>query len=289
MPIIIFLLIFLLGIFIYSWYELRSSLKLSVFLKKPILNKGIKLIKKIITSSDGMKISTWYVPSKNPKAVVILVHGYNGRKGENEGKASMLKHAKYFNEAKYSTILIDLRSWGKNIGTKVTLGVNEYKDVEAAYDYAKSLPENKGKKIGFLGKSMGGVTSIITKGITGKGDFVIALTPYASFSSLFSFRIKQKGFYSPFFLPFVKLAAFFELGFNYETFAPINLIKKIDVPIFIVAANKDESVSRTDGKYLFDNANFPKEFWQADTAHDIFKENPLEFKKKVLSFLSKYT
>ncbi len=284
--VIIIFILFILGVFIYTWYEFHFALRSHALVKKPILNKSFKLIKKTLTASDGIKISSWYIPVKNPKAVVILVHGY---REINADKTRMLAHADYLKKAEYSTLLIDLRSFGESEGNKITLGVNEWKDIEAAYDYVKTLVENKNKKIGFYGKSMGGVASIIAKGITGKGDFIITLTPYASFKSLFSFQLTQKGYFVSFFLPFLRLAGLFELGLNFEKYAPINLIKKINVPIFIIGAKYDDMVPKDDAKYLFDNANNPKEFWQATTSHDeIFRKNPTVFQKKILGFLSKY-
>lgn len=284
--IIILPILFILGVFIYTWYEFHSALRLHTSLKNPTLSKGLKSIKKILTTSDGIKISSWYMPVKNPKAVIILVHGY---REINADKARMLAHADYLKKSGYSTLLIDLRSFGESEGNKITLGVQEWRDVEAAYDYVKTLPENKNKKIGFYGKSMGGVASIIAKGLSGKGDFVIALTPYASFKSLFNFQLKQKGYYSPIFLPFLRLAGLIELGYNYEQYTPINLIKKVDVPIFIAAAKYDEMIPKNDSRYLFDNANKPKEFWQVATNHyEIFRDNPTVFQKKILNFLSKH-
>ena len=136
---------------------------------------------------------------------------------------------------------------------------------------------------------MGAVTSIITKGMTGKGDFIIALTPYASFKSLFNVQLRQKGYYIPLFLPLLRVAGLIEFGHNYEQLSPINLIKKINIPIFIVASKYEEIIPRNDAKHLFDNANNPKEFWQAPTNHyEIFRDNPAIFQKKILSFLSKY-
>lgn len=284
--IVAFLLLFIVGTFIYTWYRFQSNLKFHKKSKKQILDKSLEFIKKIFTTSDGIKISSWYIPVKNPKAVIILVHGY---KEINADKTRMLTHAEYLKKEGYSTILIDLRSFGESEGEKVTFGANEWKDVEAAYDFAKSLPENKGKKIGYFGKSMGAVTSIIAKGVTDKGDFIIALTPYASFKSLFEFQLKQKGYSSLFFLPFVRLAALLEFGHKYEQHSPINLIKKIKVPIFIAAAKYEGVVPKNDAKYLFDKANNPKEFWQAPTNHyEIYRDNPTAFKKKILSFLAKY-
>ena len=286
MPIIIIFAIVVFGIFIYTWFQFRSTLKPQKTPKKSVLNKNLKIIRKFLTTSDGIKISSWYIPVRNSKAIIILIHGY---RQINEDKSRLLTHATYLNKAGYSTMLIDLRSFGESEGNKIFLGTREWREAEAAYDYAKSLPENKGKKIGFYGKSMGGVISVIAKAITGKGDFIIAITPYASFKSLFNSQLQQRKYSSQFFLPFMQLAALFELGFDFEKYAPINLIKKINVPIFILGAKYDDVVSKDDAKYLFDNANTPKEFWQASTNHhEIYRANPAKFEKKILGFLSKY-
>lgn len=287
MQIVIDLLtIIALGIFTYTWYEFRFTLKPERALKKPSLSKDLKITKKYLRTSDGIRISSWYIPVKNPKAVVILIHGY---RKINADKTRMLPHAEYLRKAGYSTMLIDLRSFGESGGNKVSLGIAEWKDAQAAYDYAKSLPENKNKKIGFYGKSMGGVTSIIANAITGKGDFIVAITPYASFESLFIFRLKQKHYYIPLFLPLLHLAGIIEFGLNFEKYAPINLIKKINVPIFVAGAKYDDKISKKDAKRLFKKANNPKEYWEALTNHDdIFRSNPEKFQKKILAFLSKY-
>ncbi len=275
----------ILGLFIYTWYEAHSKLKLHIDLKNPRLSKSLKLIKKYLKTSDGLKIASWYIPVPNPKAVVILVDGY---KEINEDKVRMFGHAEYLHKSGYSSILIDLRSFGESEGNKITFGIKEWKDVETAYDYMKSLPENKNKKIGFLGISMGGVISIITKGITGKGDFIIALTPYANFRSLFDFRIRKKRLPSFLFLPILRIVALFEFGFNYEHYTAINMVKKVRVPILITSAKHDKTVNSHDAKYIYNKANKPKEYWQTNTSHRIFKDNPKELEKKILGFLSKY-
>jgi len=280
------IVLFIFGIFIYTWYEFRSKLKLHIDLKNPKLDKDLKLIKKYLKTSDGLKIASWYLPVKNPKAVVILIDGY--KELDEDKTRNTISHAQYLKNAGYSSILIDLRSFGESNGKKITFGVNEWKDAEAAYDFVKSQPENKNKKIGFLGLSMGGVTSIATKEETQKGDFIIASAPYASFKNLFDFRIRKRGLPAFIFLPFLKVAAAFELGFDYEKYSALNMIKKIDVPILITSAKKDLRVNPNDAKTLYDAANKPKEYWEANTSHRIFKDNPREFQKKILDFLAKY-
>ncbi len=286
MQIIVGLIVLLiLGLFIYTWYEFRSKLQLHKNLRNPKLSKDLKSIKKYLKTSDGIRIASWYMPIKNPKAVLILVDGY---KELDEDKVRMFNHAEYLRKAGYSTLLIDLRLFDKKGRNKITFGVNEWREVERAFDYMKSLSENKNKKIGFLGISMGGVISIITSGITGKGDFIIALTPYANFKSLFDFRIRKKGLPSFLFLPILRIVALFEFGFNYEYYTAINMIKKVNVPISIISAKHDNIVNSHDAKYIYDKANHPKEYWQANTSHGVFKDNPRQLQEKVLGFLAKY-
>lgn len=286
MEIVIGLFIFfIIGIFTYTWYEFRSKLKLHINLNNPKLSKDLKPIKKYFQTSDGIKISSWYMPVKNPKAVLILVDGY---KETDEEKIRMFGHAEYLKKAGYSTLLIDLRGFGESEGNKITFGINEWKEIEAAYDYMKSLTENKDKKIGFLGISMGAVISITAKGITGKGDFIIASTPYASFKSLFEFQIKKRRLPSLLLLPILRIAATLELGLNYEHHAAINMIKKVKVPIFITSAKQDKVVNSNDAKSIFDKAIGPKEYWQTNTSHRIFIDNPKQLQEKILAFLSKH-
>ena len=144
------LVIFLLvtAVFCYASYRAYAKLDrhVSAGWQTPA-TYGLKFEDKYFKTEDGVRIASWYIPVKNPKAVVILVHGFQNTDG---GKAIMLPHAAYLNRAGYSTLLLDLRSVGFSQGDRVTLGVNEWKDVAAAYDFAKSLPENKYKKIGFF-------------------------------------------------------------------------------------------------------------------------------------------
>ena len=284
--IIILLFILVSGIFFYTWYKLHSGFREHTIGRVIEKNEESKFQEKYLKTSDGIKILSWYMSMPKAKAIIILAHGH---KKKNSDKGNMLPYAKYLIKAGYRILLIDFRSFGKSGGDRTTLGFDEWKDIEAAYDYVKSLPENKGKKVGFLGKSMGGATAIITKGITGKGDFIISLTPYASFDSILKFRIVQRGYPVFPFLPFLHLATFMELGSNYKKYSPINLIKKINVPVLIVAAKHDTSVPKEDARYLYNNANNPKEFRQLPTNHEnIFSDNPFRIQKITLNFLSKY-
>lgn len=278
-----------LGTFFYTWYQLHTSIVLHV---RPGKNtpSQFNLTAKFyqITSQDGVKLGIWHIPVKNPKAAVILVHGYSDSDG---GKSEMLGQAKFLNNALYATFLVDLRSYGESEGGKTYLGVKEWQDVAAVYDFAKALPENKNKKVGILGDSMGAAIAIITAGKIGKGDFVIAEVPFANYKTVFHQQFIRKKYPSilvSILLPFLRLAAIVELGFNYESYSPDRYVSRINVPIFVMSAERDDWVGRDAGKSLFDLAKQPKEFWHANTSHEIFVEEEEELKSKTLNFLSNY-
>ncbi len=280
----ILLILTCIGIFLYTWHRLYESLHFHVNPDEKHLKKYASLPRETLAlvSSDGVKISGWYVKAAKPKAFVILVHGYETETG---GKTDMLGYAKFLREAGYSSLLIDLRSFGKSEGNQIYLGVREWRDVVTAYDFLKNQPETKGKKIGLLGVSMGAATSLIAAGESGKGDFVIASVPYASYRDLFLFRTKKEGLSPILFTPPLQLAAFFVLGFNYPQFDPHKEIVKLHVPVLIFQATQDKSVPSNDAKILYEAAHEPKVFWVSRGGHDIFAEKPKLFEAQVLAFL----
>ena len=275
-------------VFFYTWYRVYTSLHLHIQPDKEFVKRYsyLKYEERSFTTSDGVKIASWYFPVTNPKAFVVVVHGYQLPNGT---KTLMLGYAKLLRDAGYSSLLIDLRSNGESPGNKISLGIEEWKDVVAAYDYLYALPEAKGKKIGYLGVSMGASTSIIAKGESGKGDFIIAYVPYASYNDLLDFKLKLESLPYFLFFPPLQMASLMELGFNYEHYDPIKEIKNIHVPITLASAKYDVTVPPDGGKLLFEAANPPKDYWESESDHFYFVEHTEQFKGRVLEFLEKYT
>jgi alpha-beta hydrolase superfamily lysophospholipase len=258
---------------------IHTNLNKELIQKYPLKRETVNF-----NTSDGETISAWYMPVKTPKAAVILVHGYTATNG---GKALMLPHADYLSKNGYSCLLVDLRAAGESTGNKVFLGTKEWMDAQAAYDFLKTRKELKNKNIGLFGISMGAVTTINTIANTGKGDFLVASVPYASYKKQFTYELGKAHLWVPLFLPLLLLAAKIEFGFDFQKYDPEKLISKIKKPIFIIAGKNDKDVSYTDGQELYTKANEPKQFWLADTQHDVFDEMPGEFAKKVLEFLKR--
>jgi len=283
---LIYLLIFILvpsiGLFYKCHSEIKRQLNIHSIADKTdsILVKNAEI--KYFQSSSNQKLAYWYFPVKNSKAVIILAHGF----ANPGGKTQMLAHAEYLKKASYTTIIPDLRSFADSEGEKIYLGVREWQDLVDTYNLVKSFPENKDKKIGYLGISMGAASAITAISQSQKGDFLIASVPFKSTESLAEFRTKDNKYLS-ILKAFINLAFMVELGPNYKKYSAINNIANVHVPVLIFQAQKDEFINKDDPKDLYDLAASPKEFWSADSPHDIHYFFPKDFEQHVLTFLSK--
>lgn len=285
---IFFLFVICCVIFGYSWYRLHKEIHVhaKAYQDTP-KNNGLAYQDVTVTTSDAIKISSWYIPVSSPKAFVILLHAWLPKDG---GRAMMISHAQYLHEHGYATVLFDMRGVGESEGNTITFGVQEWKDVVAVYDYTKNLPEAKGKKVGFLGISMGASVGIIAAGKAHIGDFYIGSVPYKSFGSLFAQQVKREKVFPQFlFTWMLSLAAFFELGPFYFFLNPMHLISKIKAPVFLISAKNDEMVNPKDPWDLYEKAHKPKEFWEADSTHHVHGALKDEFEERVLNFLRIYT
>jgi hypothetical protein len=97
------------------------------------------------TTTDGLELEGWYIPSRNGAAVVA----FPGRKGP-QAKARMLaRHG-------YGVLLFDRRGEGRSDGEPNAWGWGGDTDVKAAVDYLQTRPDVDPRRIGGIGLSVGG-------------------------------------------------------------------------------------------------------------------------------------
>jgi hypothetical protein len=97
------------------------------------------------TTSDGLKLVGWYVPSKNGAAVIA----FPGRKGPQPKARMLARHG-------YGVLLFDRRGEGESEGEPNSWGWGGTKDVKAAVAYLQRRPDVEPGRIGGLGLSVGG-------------------------------------------------------------------------------------------------------------------------------------
>jgi uncharacterized protein len=100
----------------------------------------------ILTTSDGLRLEGWYVPSRNRAAVLV----FPGRSGGKQHHArNLIGHG-------YGVLLLDNRGQGASEGDPNAFGWDDETDVNAALEYLVGRADVDDDRIGGIGFSVGG-------------------------------------------------------------------------------------------------------------------------------------
>lgn len=238
-----------------------------------------------LTTSDGLDLAAWYVPSQN-EAAVLALHGYHSTRDE------MLNEAVMLADQGYGVLIIEARTHGYSEGELITFGLKEALDARAGLDYLLARPDVDPNRIGALGNSQGAVTLLLATAQYPEIRAYVGNSPYASLQDEIATGVKAFTGLDPF--PFAPLIQFFaerEAGFTAEAVAPINHIAEISPrPVFLMQGGSDTTIPTDSGQRLYDAAREPKELWfDPELGHVQFDtKRPEEYEKRVIEFFDKY-
>jgi uncharacterized protein len=209
-----------------------------------------------IISRTGIKIAARFFPGRS-HATIVLSHGYGGNQNQ------MLPWANFLNRAGYSVLAYDMRDRGRSGGDAVTLGALEQYDLISAVDYLMSRRDVDRARIGALGVSLGGATTILAaaqdrhiKAVVDDCGFADAPTAIANG---FAYFIHLPAF--PFALISVKLAEW-RAGVDVEKVRPVDKIGLISPrPIFIIHGLADKAILPANSTRNIAAAKQPKQVW----------------------------
>ena len=234
-------------------------------------------------TSDSLTIKGWYFTAPqnqvNSDKAVILCHGWTANRYET------LPRVKFLVEAGYNVLTYDARACGESEGDLISLGYYEANDLLAAIDYLKSTGINK---IAADGISQGGATIVFASAKSKDLNCIIIESCFDELRNAVNNRFSSMLFIpgaigSALMLPLAKN----KLGIGVDEIAPINKIKNIHIPVFIISGEVDTRTTPDETKKLFDAANQPKRIWLVPNAGhvDLYRVNQVEYEKRVLEFL----
>jgi uncharacterized protein len=111
----------------------------------PAADLGADYERVTFTTSDGLELSGWYVPSRNGAAVIA----FPGRNGPQAQTRMLVRHG-------YGVLLFDRRGSGESEGDPHGFGWEGEKDIKAAIAFLAGRPDVDPGRIGGLGLSVGG-------------------------------------------------------------------------------------------------------------------------------------
>ena len=196
-----------------------------------------------LVAADGVKLHAWWVPAREGRGAVLLLHGNAGNISHRIGYATM------FNRLGYSILLVDYRGYGKSGGYPGEEGT--YRDAESAWQHLAVVRRIKPREIVIVGESLGGgVASWLALQHAPR-----ALVLASTFTS-----VPDLGAQLYRWLP-VRLLA----SIRYDNF---DRISKVDAPVLIAHSSGDDVIPYTHGQALFAAAREPKAFLELSGGHN---------------------
>jgi fermentation-respiration switch protein FrsA (DUF1100 family) len=218
-------------------------------------------------SSDGLRLSGWYIPVEGSELAVLFCHGNGGN------IAHRLDSINIFHNLGLNCFIFDYRGYGSSEGKPNEQGT--YLDAGAAYQWLREEKKISPDNIIIFGRSLGGSIAAQLAGKV-KARALVIEGAFTSFAD-----IGQK------FYPYMPVRWF--ARFNYRT---IDYIKKVNCPVMLIYSRNDDIVPFEFGPELYEAANEPKELVEIFGSHnDAFLVSGEIYQKawaKWLKFLKEY-
>lgn len=188
-----------------------------------------------LTSSDGTKLHTWWIPNENANWTFLAFHGNAGNIAD---RASVYE---FLREAPANIFALEYRGYGHSEGTPSERGL--YRDAGAALEYLLKIKNKDPKTIVAFGQSLG---SAVAAHLAAQHELggVILEAPFPSAS-----RMAQEIYW---FLPGVSLLV--RGQFNTR-----ERLREVRAPVLIVQCAQDPVIPPELGEETYEAARLPKE------------------------------
>ena len=227
------------------------------------------------TTSDGLELEGWYVPSRNGAAVI----SFPGRAGTQKQARMLVRHG-------YGVLLFDRRGEGESEGDPNSWGWGGWKDVTAAIDFLQRRPDVDPDRIGGIGRSVGGEMMLETAART---DELKAVVSEGAGARTFSEDMDQdvsgveKALNTP-----LALFKTVSIAISSNRMPPAHLEDlsgRIEQPLLLIAAPKygvGEDLNRLYARAAGDNATL----WEIPESKHVggIQARPEEYERRVVGF-----
>jgi len=241
----------------------------------PLVPKDYKLPAEevAIATADGLRLAAWLIARPGAPAIILL-HGYPAE------KADLLPIAAALHPT-FTTLLVDLRYFGRSEGRSTTLGFRERGDLTRAVDF---LAERGFTRVGVFGLSLGGAVAVMTAAEDRRIRAVAAYAPFADLKTL------GHDLYSTLWVlkyPFVELMSLWArlfLDMDVAELSPMAAARTLSTPVLLIHSRMDEQIPFRHAELLQQAlANNPNaEFYLTARGHH--GELPRDFEARLARF-----
>lgn len=232
---VLLLFIFVIAPFIFSYILTHASSRpADRDIKTSALAAEVAFRDVEFVSTDGAKLSGWYLPRENSTVTIIYCHGLF------RSRLEMLERAERFSQEGYAGLLMDFRRHGKSGEAMTSMGYLERLDIIGAVHYLKDSLQIQ-TPIVVYGVSMGAAAALLAAADDPAIAGLIIDSSFLSFDETITHHAKLF-FNLPRFPVASALIMFtkWRAGFKAENFDLQRAVQKIgDRPILFIAGSED--------------------------------------------------
>jgi dipeptidyl aminopeptidase/acylaminoacyl peptidase len=244
---------------------------------------GLNYSQVVFPSLDGLLLKGWWFTISREHPTIILLHGIRANRAEPPERVFGIARELIYHG--YSVLAFDLRAHGESEGNRISAGYYEKNDLLGAVRYLRQ--QGVSGKIGVLGFSMGAAISLLAAAECKEISAVVADSAYVDVVSLMKWRLSKWKYLTALLIPAIVSVTRFLYHFDFRKINPLDAIKMIKVPIFIIHGAQDNVVPVTHAYRLRGACkNRLNRFWVVPEAShtDAFKTRTEEYLTRVLSF-----
>ncbi len=202
---------------------------------------------------EDASVHGWLVRGVRGGGIVLLVHSIRSNRVE------MLSRARFLNEQGYGALLIDLQAHGETPGDRITFGLHESENVEAAVAYLRNA--FPGERIAAIGVSLGAAAIVFAKNPL-KLDAVVLESLHPTIKEAVENRLRLHfGQFGPILAPLLLSQISLRLNISPGELNPISRIADLNAPLLLISGTDDRHTTVAETQRLFDAARQPKELW----------------------------
>ena len=226
------------------------------------------------TTSDGLTLKGWYVPSANGAAVIV----FPGRSGTQDEAKMLARHG-------YGALLFDRRGEGESEGDPNAFGWQGERDIRAAVAFLQGRPDVDPERIGGLGLSVGGemmieaaaespeLKAIVSEGASGRSVRDILANPGSRWQEVIGNSVAT--------------AATAIFTNNLPPADLRSLVPRIAPrAVFFVYGERGQPVEEPANRAFFEDAGGQKEIWEVPDAGHVggLEARPDDYERRVIGF-----
>jgi len=233
-----------------------------------------------LRSEDGFRLAAWWMPSGKPgKAPVVILHGLGA------SKAHMIDYILFAQKQGHPTLAIDFRGHGGSDPSLTSIGFYESRDVTAAMQFVRE--RGTGDPV-LWGTSMGAVSALLAAARDGAAAGLIADAPFDTYRQTVLHHARL--FYGISEFPLITLAMPMierRVGFRVDEVDCLRAAEQIQVPLLVLAGEKDMRMPPAMVKTIYERAAGPKEFWIIPGEGHENRNFGSQFQEKIADFLAR--